>query len=393
MRKALAGLAAGVLLAGAVAAFTGPQAGTAAAAPTPQPTASSSSAAPPSASELSDAVADCTEQVSNGKYAERSGQERTIPICATGNAVHWRSGMTIVCDGQATDKCNSSTDPWWQEGTAWPQSDGKPLNAEKLPFVVVPISSSIWDHADSEITGGTVVAAVYKDKVAYAVVGDRGPDDAIGEGSYALAEALGIDPDPASGGVAGKVVDYIAFPRVESSPIEDNADAVAKGEEAAADLVAGRIGCISAQLGFTNYDELSDGANGNKVRAAQCLLRTAGADDGQEAPSGEYDKATADAVTKFQEQVGLDATGKVDSKTWTALLSFGDTPQVGSGASGEAVGRVQRALNAAISAGIDTDRQFGSKTAEAVKEYQSKQGLDADGIVGKSTWEALQAGK
>ncbi|MCP2167357.1 peptidoglycan-binding protein [Goodfellowiella coeruleoviolacea] len=377
MRRLLAGVAIAVAVVGATVAGG----------------ATAHAADPPTGGELSAVVASCTQQVSAGLYAERSGGSRTIPVCATGNAVHWRSGMTIDCDGQRTEHCNASTDPYWQNSTAWAQSDGKPLNAEKLPYIVVPGITSTWSYARSGITGGTVAAVVYQGRVAYAVVGDVGPGGAIGEGSYALAKALGINPSPSSGGVSGKVVDYILFPGVKASPIENGADAVAKGQRAAADLVAGRRGCTGVQLDFTSYPPLGSGATGALVQAAQCLLRAAGQDIGDGDPSGTLDEATAEAVRQFQTRVGLPASGSVDAHTWTALLSRGATPQIQDGASGEAVFRVQRALNAAVGAGLAMDGQFGPKTTAAVTQYQSTRGLDADGIVGPNTWSALQTGK
>ena len=42
---------------------------------------------------------------------------------------------------------------------------------------------------------------------------------------------------------------------------------------------------------------------------------------------------------------------------------------------------------------LDVDGIFGSKTQEAVKDYQTKNKLDVDGIVGKNTWGALSGGK
>jgi glycosyl hydrolase group 75 (putative chitosanase)/putative peptidoglycan binding protein len=377
MKRSLVALAVGVLLTGGVSAILAPAA----------------AADPPTGGQLSEAVRDCTQQISNGLYAERVGQARTIPVCATGNAVHWRSGMTIDCDGQRTPKCNESTDPYWQNETAYPQSDGKPLNAETLPFVVVPLPSSTWDHADANITGGTVVAVVYEGRVVYGVVGDKGPTGQIGEASYATAAALGINPSPSSGGVEGKVVDYIAFPGVRANPIENNADAVAKGEQAAADLIAGRRGCGTTRLDFPTYSELAPGATGEQVTAAQCLLRAAGENIGDGDPTGTLDETSVAAAKSFQTKTGLPATGTVDAHTWTALLSRGSTPQLSNGSTGEAVSRVQRATNAAVGAGLTVDGQFGTTTTAAVKQYQTSRGLTADGVVGSATWTAMQKGK
>lgn len=55
------------------------------------------------------------------------------------------------------------------------------------------------------------------------------------------------------------------------------------------------------------------------------------------------------------------------------------------GSRGDAVGTLQRLLNkAGVKCFVDGD--FGAKTDAAVKEFQSKVGLKADGIVGNRTW-------
>jgi LysM repeat protein len=53
------------------------------------------------------------------------------------------------------------------------------------------------------------------------------------------------------------------------------------------------------------------------------------------------------------------------------------------GSKGADVARIQRAL------GIKADGIFGSGTEAAVKAYQHRKGLAADGIVGKTTWNTL----
>ncbi|SDM91410.1 glycoside hydrolase family 75 protein [Allokutzneria albata] len=194
-------------------------------------------AAGPTAAQLKAAVATCGSQISHGKYAHDAGGTGKTAVCKTKGAVHWKADFDVDCDGQKTPKCNKSTDPSWQNATAWPQSNGKPLNAEKLPFVVVPGISSKWNYKNSGIGGGTVAAVVYKDKVAYAVVGDVGPKAIIGEGSYALAKALGINPDPKTGGIGGSVVDYILFPGVKVGKIEDQGAAKTLGAKSATKLV------------------------------------------------------------------------------------------------------------------------------------------------------------
>ncbi|MFF7409900.1 glycoside hydrolase family 75 protein [Streptomyces lydicus] len=168
-------------------------------------------------------------QLSNGKYRTDEETSATVPVCGKNGAVFWKADMDVDCDGQTTSKCNADTDPWYQDDTAFRQSNGKPLNAEKLPYVVVPSSSGIWNYASAGIKGGGVVAVIYNNQVEYAVVGDTGPDKIIGEASYAAAQNLGINPDPENGG-ADSGVTYVLFKNSKASPIESHADAVSRGD-------------------------------------------------------------------------------------------------------------------------------------------------------------------
>ncbi|WP_234537646.1 glycoside hydrolase family 75 protein [Streptomyces shenzhenensis] len=189
-----------------------------------------------SAAELLAKVTSCS-QISNGKYQTDDETSATIPVCGKNGAVFWKADMDIDCDGQRTTNCNEDRDPWYQDDTAFHQSDGKPLRAESLPYVVVPSSSGIWNYSSAGIKGGGVVAVVYGNKVEYAVVGDTGPTNIIGEASYATANALGIDPDPATGG-ADSGVTYILFKNSKASPIESHSAAVSLGNQLAEQFLA-----------------------------------------------------------------------------------------------------------------------------------------------------------
>lgn len=184
-----------------------------------------------SAADLLAKVTSCS-QISNGKYKTDDETSATIPVCGKNGAVFWKADMDIDCDGQRTSKCSESTDPWYQDDTAFHQSDGRPLRADSLPYVVVPSSSSIWNYSAAGIKGGGVVAVIYHNKVEYAVVGDTGPTKIIGEASYATANALGIDPDPETGGTDSGVT-YILFKNSQVSPIESHSAAVTLGDKLA----------------------------------------------------------------------------------------------------------------------------------------------------------------
>jgi peptidoglycan hydrolase-like protein with peptidoglycan-binding domain len=64
-------------------------------------------------------------------------------------------------------------------------------------------------------------------------------------------------------------------------------------------------------------------------------------------------------------------------------------PVVRAGARGPQVVTIQHLLNAQINAHLATDGIFGSKTTAAVKSFQKKNGLVADGVVGQKTWPKL----
>ncbi|MFE0516634.1 glycoside hydrolase family 75 protein [Streptomyces sp. NPDC058964] len=174
--------------------------------------------------------------VSRGGSRTDERSSASVRVCATRHAVFWKADMDVDCDGQPTVRCNRRADPVYSRATAFHQSDGRYLNAERLPYIVVPAPSRIWNHRACGVHGGSVAAVVYRGRVWYAVVGDTGPRGIIGEASYATAHALGIDPDPSTGGVASGVT-YIVFKGSRVKPIEDHAAAVATGERLAGRFV------------------------------------------------------------------------------------------------------------------------------------------------------------
>lgn len=189
------------------------------------------------AAELLARVSACTP-VSRGRYRKDQGSRATVTVCGTRDAVFWKADLDIDCDGRPGRRCNARTDPYFSASTAFAQSDGRPLSAEKTPYVVVPAPSTVWNHRAYGVRGGSVAAMVYRDRVRYAVVGDTGPAGIIGEASYAAAESLGIDPDPRTGGASSGVT-YIVFRNSKVTPIEDRGAAVAEGKRLAREFVDG----------------------------------------------------------------------------------------------------------------------------------------------------------
>lgn len=175
-------------------------------------------------------------QISRGRYRTDADDSATVPVCGTRDAVFWKADLDVDCDGQPTARCNRRTDPQFTAATAVQQSDGRHLNAETLPYIVVPAPSRIWNPRKDGVQGGSIAAVIYRGRIQYAVVGDTGPGDLIGEASYATARGLGIRADP-SGGGAPSGVTYIVFRNSRVHPVEDDAAVAALGARLARLLV------------------------------------------------------------------------------------------------------------------------------------------------------------
>ena len=82
------------------------------------------------------------------------------------------------------------------------------VDAATIPYVVLPPVG--LEHAD--LGDFATVVNLQNGKVAGAIVADESaPDLKMGEGSIALARALGIDSDPRTGGIS-KGVAYVIYP-------------------------------------------------------------------------------------------------------------------------------------------------------------------------------------
>lgn len=170
-----------------------------------------------------------------------------------------------------------------------------------------------------------------------------------------------------------------------------------------------------SDVGGTAYPgaALRSGSRGNNVRLVQFWLRLA-ADNYSSLNAvtvdGNFGGGTANAVTAFQSYFNLDADGVVGRATWNKLKevalavanglvepnaapgTFSGTLREGS--SGTPVRELQYYLRllAAYYSDIPTvtvDGSFGSGTRRAVVAWQQHVGLQADGIVGRLTWQSI----
>lgn len=142
---------------------------------------------------------------------------------------------------------------------------------------------------------------------------------------------------------------------------------------------------------------LKKGSKGEAVKTLQRNLNTAiGAGLSVD---GSFGPACYEAVKKFQSKYGLSVDGIAGPATQKKLASViankknvvVATPTLRKGSKGENVKTLQRNLNAAIGAGLAVDGSFGPACYAAVKKFQSRYGLGADGIYGPNTAAKMKA--
>ena len=155
-----------------------------------------------------------------------------------------------------------------------------------------------------------------------------------------------------------------------------------------------------------SYYSLRPGANGETVRNLQKALNKLGY---KLYADGDYGNATEDAVRNFQKQNNLTVDGIAGIKTQELLYSGNAKPANSSnnnennsnnnsayyslrpGATGEVVRNLQKALDK-LGYNLSADGSYGNSTEIAVKEFQKRNNLTADGIAGVKTQELLYSG-
>lgn len=162
-------------------------------------------------------------------------------------------------------------------------------------------------------------------------------------------------------------------------------------------------GCTAAVKKFQNKMgiEPADGICGDdtwntlvsEIYEIQIILSAKGYDTGGN--DGKAGPKTYEAVLQFQRDNGLTADGMVGDQTWAKLMAMGDGTggtaglPLKQGSRGSKVLCAQYALRILCCSPGTIDGTFGSRTYNAVKKFQSSNGLAADGIIGEATWEKL----
>jgi len=191
------------------------------------------------------------EQLLSFQMNHEGEEEREIPIWRMpgDSAFFYEAGMTIDADGAPNayhpentgldDLSNAGSPGNWyglaKDGDGEPFVQGpndpfpgyyvsatalsdrtKPVNdptryvdASKIPFIVLP--GAMARQIGARPGDFAVVFNQRNGKSSYAIFGDVGPSDRIGEGSVALAENLGIRSDARNGGARRGIL-FLVFP-------------------------------------------------------------------------------------------------------------------------------------------------------------------------------------
>lgn len=176
-----------------------------------------------------------------------------------------------------------------------------------------------------------------------------------------------------------------AFQRAQGLTVDGKA-----GDKTWAKLQAVAGGVNSA----ASYSSLREGSSGDAVRELQRLLKSAGFLTGS--VDGKFGAQTEKAVKALQDKYGLAVDGIAGPVTMNKLSELSkeqatSTNLLKVGSSGAAVKKLQQALKEKGFYKKNCDGEFGQGTLAAVKAFQIKNGLKADGIAGPATLGKLYA--
>ena len=148
----------------------------------------------------------------------------------------------------------------------------------------------------------------------------------------------------------------------------------------------------------TDDDSLRKGATGSAVKDLQTKLKKLGFYNAY--VDGSYGDTTVAAVKAFQKKYNLTADGVAGSETLKKLdtayknadsNTSTDDDSLRKGATGTAVKTLQTNLKKLGFYTAYVDGSFGSTTESAVKAFQKKYGLTADGVAGSATLKKIES--
>lgn len=136
------------------------------------------------------------------------------------------------------------------------------------------------------------------------------------------------------------------------------------------------------------------GSKGASEASTGASKPTDGSSISAEASQASEPSASVDAISRGlgADQSGTGPSDAKDAKAAESQDRLGEAlgkETLRSGMTSEAVGALQQGLNDRLGLSLETDGKFGQKTADAVRAFQTQEGLKPDGVVGPKTREAL----
>lgn len=139
--------------------------------------------------------------------ALRGGRFMSVATHPDGKPVIQRSGRFKGYYVSTTSLHNAASSP---------TAPSTYVDARKIPYIVLP--PEFMKQFGVALGDLAVVTNQRNGKTSFAIFADVGPHGKIGEGSVALARALGLNDDPRYGGTANASIAYLVFPRSGLGP-------------------------------------------------------------------------------------------------------------------------------------------------------------------------------
>jgi len=139
--------------------------------------------------------------------AVRAGRFVSVALNPDGNPVIQRSGRSKGFYVSTTSLHNAAGSP---------TAPSTYVDARKIPYIVLP--PEFMKQFGVVLGDLAVVTNQRNGKTSFAIFADVGPHGKIGEGSVALARALGLNDDPRYGGTSTSSIAYLVFPKSGLGP-------------------------------------------------------------------------------------------------------------------------------------------------------------------------------
>jgi len=140
-----------------------------------------------------------------------------------GGQIYFDTDLELDTDGWPGGPGGDSS---WQAHTSLRYNDDSSLNANTVPYFVLP-GPPDW-YTALGVAKGDYAAVIFKTKLAFAVFGDVGPEKKLGEGSIELLRRLGVDRMKPNGTVVNAGID----PHILTIVFPGSGDPIHRSDEA-----------------------------------------------------------------------------------------------------------------------------------------------------------------